>query len=92
MNEHKASEPFRPTHLLRLHRNGARVTIPVVANGSFQSLTPLFTHSEWLDGSMALWTFDPVVGLLYRGASPTDEGWERSELVPIATLTEGGLQ
>jgi hypothetical protein len=41
---------------------------------------------------MALWTFDPVRGLLYRGASPSDEGWERSELVPIATLTEGGIQ
>jgi hypothetical protein len=77
--------------MLRLHRAGARVTIPVVANGSFESSTPLYTHTEWRDGVPPLWTFEPGRGLLYQRSSPTEYGWEQYELAAIA-MVEGGMQ
>jgi len=82
---------FQPTHVLHLHKAGTRVTLPVCAGGSFESVTPLFTYTEWTAGEPAAWSFDPkrTLPLLLNGEAP--DGYERCELTPIETI-KGGLQ
>lgn len=84
---------FQPTHVLQLHKLGTRVTIPVHAGGSFESVTPLFTYSEWSAGEPAAWAFDPkrTPPILLDGDVPSNQGWDCCELAPIELL-KGGMQ